>query len=30
MQVLRLQVATDWVRAFEAALRGGRALPMSA
>lgn len=30
MQVLRLQVATDWVRAFEAALRGGRTLPLSA
>jgi hypothetical protein len=30
MRVLRLQVATDWVRAFEAALRGGRALPLSA
>lgn len=30
VRVMRLQVATDWVRAFEAALRGGRSLPLSA
>ncbi|MDE2997165.1 MAG: hypothetical protein OXT73_10590 [Bacteroidota bacterium] len=30
VRVMRLHVATDWVRAFENALRGGESLPLSA
>ncbi|MDA0378614.1 MAG: hypothetical protein O3C45_00840 [Bacteroidetes bacterium] len=30
LHALRLQVASDWVQAFESALRGGRSLPLSA
>ena len=30
MRAMRLQVASDWVRSFEQALRGGQSLPLSA